>query len=94
MNDTLNAPVSNDFAEEIKMLGAVKHKVLLVAQAHPSPTVQQQARLAVDQLDLAYLCLGGLRGAVEYVQSAVSEESEAALARGNLKVMPDGQAKA
>jgi hypothetical protein len=85
----MDTPVQVNFENEIKMLGQVKRAVLTVAQANPSPTVQQQARLAVDQLDLAYLCLNGILGAVDFMRAEAAVQVDAALAKGDVKIGPE-----
>ena len=53
----------------------------MLAKSSSSPTVHNASRLAIDHLDLTYLCLCNLNSmAAEFTQEAVENAAEAALA--------------
>ena len=83
-------PVKSVFVNEIASLNAVKRAVLELAKSSSSPTVHNASRLAIDHLDLTYLCLCNLNSmAAEFSQEAVENAAEAALAGGKLVIKPE-----
>lgn len=96
MPDTENSPkdgaeavdLRDLFKDDVGHLSALKQKVFQLSTSSQSPSVHNAARLFIDQLDLAYLCLNNFNGVLAMVSEAsLNEAAEAALARGNFKVL-------
>lgn len=76
------------FKEDVRKLGDVKQSVLNVVISNPgSATLQNAARLCIDQLDLAYLAMSGVRQALMFCgQEAAEQRIADAMANGTAVV--------